>query len=251
MGGSDDNTLRSSIVHDSYTAIIVHGATAVTENPERNIIEHCTISNTTTGSLVVLQYDIDTTLRYNTFTGVSAQYGISGLTGSTRPVLAYNIFNQAQFAQENIMYNGSIADPKIQNNTFTGANVKYAIKFATNVTNAVVQNNIGSGVWSMYNIDANSRSGLVCDYNDIYNVTYVGLWDSLRTTLTQWKTASSQDAHSINGNPLFVSTTDFRLTSVSPAINTGTNISLTSDFLGTVVPQGVAPDMGYLPSGWK
>jgi len=50
----------------------------------------------------------------------------------------------------------------------------------------------------------------------------------------------------LNSNPLFVSTStpDFHLQSASPAINAGTNVSLTSDYSGTTVPQGSAPDIG-------
>jgi len=37
---------------------------------------------------------------------------------------------------------------------------------------------------------------------------------------------------------------NFTLQANSPCVNAGTNVSLTSDFAGTVVPQGSAPDMG-------
>jgi hypothetical protein len=47
-----------------------------------------------------------------------------------------------------------------------------------------------------------------------------------------------------SSNPFFVSTTDFRLTPVSPAINTGTNIGSTFDYAANPVPQGVGTDIG-------
>ncbi len=45
-------------------------------------------------------------------------------------------------------------------------------------------------------------------------------------------------------DPEFVSGSDFHLTSGSPAIDTGIDVSLTKDLDGITVPQGVLPDMG-------
>ena len=62
------------------------------------------------------------------------------------------------------------------------------------------------------------------------------------TSYATWK--ESYDASSVSGDPLFVSATNFRLQSGSPAINAGANVSLTVDYAGRTVPQGVAPDLG-------
>lgn len=60
-------------------------------------------------------------------------------------------------------------------------------------------------------------------------------------TLANWQTAG-HDANSIFVDPLFVSLSNFRLQPTSPAINTGTNVSITSDYLGN--PIVGTPDTG-------
>lgn len=67
---------------------------------------------------------------------------------------------------------------------------------------------------------------------------------STELNFTDWE-ALGYDAHGLNTDPLFVNPgTDFHLTSSSPAIDTGANVGLTSDYAGTSVPQGSAPDIG-------
>jgi len=45
-------------------------------------------------------------------------------------------------------------------------------------------------------------------------------------------------------DPLFVSSSDFNLQDSSPARDAGIDVGLTSDFIGTLVPYGSAPDIG-------
>jgi len=61
-------------------------------------------------------------------------------------------------------------------------------------------------------------------------------------TWSVYKTVRGQDAHSINANPLFVSSTDYKLQSTSSAINAGVNIGLTSDYLKNAIVG--PPDIG-------
>jgi len=65
-------------------------------------------------------------------------------------------------------------------------------------------------------------------------------------TFTQWKTYTSWDANSFNVTAQMIDPTNgnFRLQAPSPCIDEGTPVSLTPDYAGTTVPQGVAPDMG-------
>ena len=58
---------------------------------------------------------------------------------------------------------------------------------------------------------------------------------------TDWQTAG-YDANGVNADPLFRSATDYRLKAGSPAINAGTDVGLTTDFLGKLV-RGL-PDIG-------
>lgn len=74
-----------------------------------------------------------------------------------------------------------------------------------------------------------------------------------------WKTTWSQDANSSTNattDPLlaggdWAEEEDFKLQPTSPCINAGVGVGLTSDYWGTPVPQGAAPDIGAseYPSG--
>jgi len=86
--------------------------------------------------------------------------------------------------------------------------------------------------------------------NNLYYGSTVASWDGTRATLTDLKnywsgtTLNTNDQNSISNNPVFVSTSDFHLQSTSTAINAGLILGLSSDFAGTLVPQGTAPDIG-------
>jgi hypothetical protein len=64
------------------------------------------------------------------------------------------------------------------------------------------------------------------------------------TSLSAYRSASGQDTHSLNVNPLFTnsSTNDFTLQSSSPCINAETNLGYTRDYAGIVLVG--APDIG-------
>jgi hypothetical protein len=79
--------------------------------------------------------------------------------------------------------------------------------------------------------------------NNLYYGTGTWNWNNeVKTTFALWKSASSYDAAGVNSDPLFVSVSDFRLQSSSPAINAGANIGLTTDYSGNPIV-GV-PDIG-------
>lgn len=111
----------------------------------------------------------------------------------------------------------------------------------------IVKNNIVSG-----NYPVEIMEGLtpynVFDYN-LYNPLdnnkfYTPVDNS---SLTSWADYhATRENHSLNTNPLFVdvSNNNFLLQANSPAINAGTDVGLTKDFVGTAVPQGSAPDIG-------
>jgi len=90
------------------------------------------------------------------------------------------------------------------------------------------------------------------DYNLYYDTPIIGEDDDLGvtwTTLANWQTASGRDANSINANPLFTTPIDYHLLVGSPAIDAGTNVGLTRDFDGNVVPFNSTPDIGAYEYG--
>lgn len=98
----------------------------------------------------------------------------------------------------------------------------------------------GQSFTSDYNLLGPYRSGE-------YRYSWLG---TSYTTFSSYKTASGQDGHSINNDPLFANAAnhDFRLQSASPAVNAGANVGLFKDIEGHPVPQGGAPDIGAFES---
>jgi hypothetical protein len=108
------------------------------------------------------------------------------------------------------------------------------------------QNNIVAG-HAGYEMNCSTGS-ITADYNNYYHSSggsYLH-YGSGTYNFSDWKTQSSQDAHSLSTNPLMVApaTRDFTLQSTSPCINAGVDVSLTADYEGTLVPWGTAPDIG-------
>jgi hypothetical protein len=92
---------------------------------------------------------------------------------------------------------------------------------------------------------------LETDYNIIYISAgaKVGVFNSAESTnytLANWISGKNQDTHSITDDPLFVNAVagNFSLQAGSPAINAGTDVSLTTDYAGNTVPKGALPDIG-------
>ena len=114
------------------------------------------------------------------------------------------------------------------------------------VSNCSITNNIfvNSTNWA-YRIDDN-WSKLTLDYNIIVadTVWYTEGVEGYRITLAQWQALSGLDAHSIDTDPAFLSSSDFRLQSGSPAIDAGTNTGLTIDFAGNSRPVNSLWDIG-------
>jgi len=104
-----------------------------------------------------------------------------------------------------------------------------------------------SGSWTLKNnisfsntaldIYVSASATVDIDYNDFYSSPATVLnWHGTQYNFADWKTNSGQDAHSLNADPKFRSTTDFHLLPTSPCIGAGTDVGLTTDFAGMTVP---------------
>ena len=132
----------------------------------------------------------------------------------------------------------------------------------------VVKNNICYNINTGYAIsitDGAASGGHILDYNCWFKQS--GNWGYYDTdaysNISNWTTASSQDANSIISDPQFISAipnspSDFKLRTDSPCANAGTEVNLNKDFLGHQVPNSTAPDIGaielydiYPPSNLK
>lgn len=132
------------------------------------------------------------------------------------------------------------------------------------VVDTVVKNNImylsSSANYNDAIVVANSAiSGYdagAIDYN-LYHATnrstYLN-WGGTEYNFTNWKSASNQDANSINDNPDFtnVGSNVYTLQDVSPAVDAGIGVGINTDIDGKSIPQGSGYDIGsyeYVPGG--
>ncbi len=127
-----------------------------------------------------------------------------------------------------------------------GHHVNSTTYYCTNGANLNIRNNIFyESTQSLYHAgQLTGMDGLTIDYNCVYTTgTRMGEEDTdLYSTFSDWTTATSHDLHSVNANPLLVSSTDFHLQVGSPAKDTGVQLGYQVDFDGTAI--GYLPDIG-------
>jgi hypothetical protein len=127
---------------------------------------------------------------------------------------------------------------------------------ADSCTNNTIKNNIVEGSVSQ---EAEFKWGGENDgtngYGNVYNTNCFGAeytnfieWGSTTfySTYDAWLAASSQSDTNVEADPLFLdaASNNFRLKGSSPAINAGTDVGLTQDYDGKLIPFGAAPDIG-------
>ena len=112
-----------------------------------------------------------------------------------------------------LVTNYSSGNATIANNTVYQVSGS-AIRFDGGAKNDKLYNNVVYALagYDIYVAD-NSRTGLVSDYNDLYDggSAAVGFWNravnnGLQSQLSNWQSATGQDAHSISADPKFVNT---------------------------------------------
>lgn len=116
-----------------------------------------------------------------------------------------------------------------------------------NCSDITLKNNIASAcAYLAVHVRPDSQSGFTADHNDWFVNGAQLEWGWDRLSFLQWQAASTQDAHSLSADPLFTASSgmDFHLQAGSPCIDAGSAVGLATDYEGTRVPQGAAPDMG-------
>lgn len=145
---------------------------------------------------------------------------------------------------------GDINNISYYNNTVIGNSGGYGF-FAQwsgySVSNITIKNNIfnlGSGGTYYTKFKDGVITGLVSDKNIYYGGSATPFyWNTINQTFNQWKMATGQDINSSVTNPLLDS--DYKLQSISPAIDSGVAISSFSDDKnGIKRPYGSAWDIG-------
>ena len=197
-------------------------------------------------------------------------YGVSANAVTDNTITGNMIYNNTDGMQveegslvtNNYIYNNSDGinvrsggSAEIYNNTlYNNSDIGLT---ATSPTSVIVKNNIFSDHAGMGGAIVTSvTDNLESDYNLFYNNVSIGtvitsmspLAATVYETLAEWQ-ALGYDANSIEGDPVFVSTTsgseDLHLQAASPAIDAGIILTtVTDDYDGDIRPQGDAYDIG-------
>jgi len=176
----------------------------------------------------------------NAYQNMFINNGASIIFGHNTDTVHNNIFLQdASDPNQRSIYSGGYnGTASVYNNTIvatgTPDNSSYAVllKGSGSETGTVhFKNNIITGTKIGIARDAECTTVLDAQTNDLWNITtkYFGV---------------SAVASDISADPLFISSSDFHLQYVSPAIDSGNDVSLTTDYAGNPVPSGNLPDIG-------
>ena len=253
-------TISNNLVHDNTTnGIYVSGGALVTAN-----IVYRQIATNAVGILLQGAEARSNTVYYN-YNGVVA-------ISSTDTIDRNDVYSNTNFGvlingsngavTENLIYADSAAGivltsssgEQIVNNTVYQL-VGDAVRF-TSSPNAIVRSNI---LWveagdDLDLTDTASQAGMASDYNDLYRgagaSARVGFWaGAIQDQLSNWQTASSQDAHSISANPLFTNVKGAdQVLGYNPA-GAGYNGGVDDNFYPS--PGSPAIDRGYTWSGYN
>ncbi len=149
---------------------------------------------------------------------------------------------------------GSMNNVVVNNTIVMASDARWALNIKNGSTGNTVFNNI------LYNantsngsidVSADSLPGLISDYNVVVDRFTPN--DSTVITLSQWRTQTGQDMHSLISTPtaLFVNAAanNYQLLATSPALDAGVSSlaghnAPTVDIVGTARPQGTTWDIG-------
>jgi hypothetical protein len=193
---------------------------------------------------------------YNNFiTGFTLAKGTQGIhtgigisTGTANGITANVYHNSVNIG------NGSDsagATPPIQAAFYLNLTGTTGTRVVNLANNAFASNDSNYATYAMY-VPATNLGTLTSDYNDLYTAGGSGKIGKFGATdcatLADWKTASATDAHSVSGDPKFVSSSDLHITAtanpISVVSNAGTAISgFTTDIDGDV-RDALHPDIG-------
>jgi len=216
------------------------------------IIENNDCSANSEGSIVVGGGTDGIDIRYNYFHDENDDGIILGTVYNAD--IYYNIIYD--WTAYGLYFTASGNNINVYNNTFVATSASNTILNITDgYTNVAFKNNIfasnNSGTPNFVNYtgsDTPSSTSHTYDYNCYWNPENDSSqlrWNG--KNFTNWKSDYSEDANSIYDNPdlINVVSENFALQGTSPCIDAGTDVSLTSDYNGSLVPMGDGtPDIG-------
>ena len=246
------NTFSQNVVHslsnnsgaasNSIYAIYCSFAAGQANLVERNVVHSLSITSTALTSQLV---GILPVAGSGTYQNNMVRLGGDANGNSITP--GYVIYGMFEIAGTNNLYYNSvyIGGSNVASSSNTFAFVSNVTTGTRNYIDNIFDNSRsnGSGAGKNYAISLAATAGAACDYNDLYAGGvggFVGLFSAMdQLTLANWQAATTLDANSISGDPLFLmpngtgATGDLHIVCGSPAINRGTPIAgIATDFDG-------------------
>lgn len=228
----DNILIEYNEINQSEHGIFIQGNESGNAYAETYTIRYNYIHNTTDDAIWLKETDqTDSAVYYNIIYN-TGDNGIHLQSSSTSYGSYYNnIIHTTLNAAILIIYgceNTNFKNNIIYNYGTSGGDEAYAIKLSTGTSDL-------DG--SDFNYNTFYKSG---DSTPFLETTLGG------RALAQWQSDMTQEANSLNSDPLFydASANNFTLNASSPCIDAGTNVSLTQDYNGISVPLGGGPDIG-------
>lgn len=231
-GSSDNNIQATNASPGVDTAYAPYNITI-----RENTVYGCTLAHG-----IEIGWDVHDAVVERNFSYGNAEYGIMAIISDDVTI------------KNNIIYDNSVGillgentNKLIYNNTLINNTI--GIKITSNSgTGNVIKNNIIYGATNHILSDP-GVSAFESNYNIIYETSDLSLtWQGTEyTTLASWRTATSQDANSVNSDPLFSDAggANYTLQTNSPGIDTGVTLAgVTVDAVSVTRPQGSAYDIG-------
>ena len=232
---SGTNTSAAQAVAGIYSTAQISGTTSVIE--KNNIHSLFLATNSTSGSLfgiyenaypLVAKNNIIRLGTKNDGTSITTGYQIVGIYDAVTAGATSNYFNSVYIG------GSSVAGSASNTYALQSAGSTNARDYRNNILfNA--RSNSPSSTGKNYAYRIAGTTSLTSDFNDIFaNGTdgVLGYFGAEKTTLSDWKTATTTDANSISSNPNFTSATNLLPTSGNDLL--GTNITgITTDFVET------------------
>lgn len=245
--GNTSTVKDSEIYNITYNGIALDGSGA---NNTGNTFSNLNIHNNYSG--IKVQFSTGNSFtNISSYNNSSSSVGISNIDGSHNntftQILVYGQSSGIEVVDSNnVVINYSIS----RNNTSTGISFK-GTSSGGKAQNSVLFSN-GDGLYLAGTASSIQATNVIAANNTNYGLNSSNLGLTVKTSISYNNTSGAFNGTYTDGggnltsDPVFVNsgTYDFHLQRTSPAINAGTDVSLTSDYVGTSVPQGSVQDMG-------
>lgn len=218
-------------------AMYIQGNSTSNATITRNIIRN--IKNS--GGGIVRGIDVNISTSTNTNTEISNNFISDIATNGTTTNNANGIY--VRNGRGIKLYHNTIVMNNNQNNISAALRIDSGNQFS--VVNNILGNTSTTGTrYALYS-GVNRNAYTVIDYNNYYSAQHIGYLSSNQSTLANWKSATQQDANSLDLIPNFVSSTDLHLTEENPDLdNKGTFLTDVTIDIDEEIRSTTTPDIG-------